>query len=73
MKIVKNIISTVFAILPMALALGAGSESRVSMGIAVIGGLLIGTLISLFVVPAMYIFITSKKRVVIKEEDYLGT
>ena len=63
--------STIFAILPIALALGAGAESRVSMGIAVIGGLLFGTFVSLFVVPALYIFITSKKRVMIKEEDYL--
>ena len=69
--ILMTSISTIFAILPIALALGAGAESRVSMGIAVIGGMFFGTLLSLFVVPAMYIFITSIKRVIIKEEDYL--
>ena len=42
-------------ILPIALALGAGSESRVSMGIAVIGGLLCGGALTLYVIPAMYV------------------
>ena len=69
--ILMTSISTIFGLLPIALAFGAGSESRVSMGIAVIGGMLIGTFVSLFVVPAMYIFITGKKRVMIKEEDYI--
>jgi multidrug efflux pump len=69
--ILMTSISTIFAILPIALALGAGAESRVSMGIAVIGGMLFGTFVSLFVVPVMYIFITGKERVIIREEDYL--
>jgi multidrug efflux pump len=46
--------------LPIALALGAGSESRVSMGIAVVGGLLLATALTLFVVPAVYTFIARK-------------
>ena len=69
--ILMTSLATIFGILPIAMAFGAGSESRVSMGIAVVGGMLFGTLTSLFVVPAMYIFITGKKRVMIKEEDYL--
>jgi len=69
--ILMTSLSTVFGILPIALALGAGSESRVSMGIAVVGGMLFGTFLTLFVVPVMYIIITGKKRVVIKEDDYV--
>jgi multidrug efflux pump len=53
--------STVLGILPIALGLGAGAESRIPMGVAVIGGLLIGTLLTLFVVPAMMSFLTSAK------------
>ena len=64
-------ISSIFAILPIALALGAGAESRVSMGIAVIGGLLFGTMLSLYIIPVMYVLITSKKRVIINEDDFL--
>ena len=54
--------ATILGILPIALALGAGAESRKSMGIAVIGGLLVGTLLTLYVVPAMYSFLTSRVR-----------
>ena len=53
--------STVLGILPIALGLGAGAESRIPMGVAVIGGLFLGTLLTLFVVPAMCSFLTSKK------------
>jgi len=55
-------LSTILGILPIALALGAGSEARKSMGIAVIGGLVLGTLLTLYVVPAMYSFLTSRVR-----------
>ena len=46
--------ATVLGILPIALAIGAGAESRMSMGIAVIGGLVCGGALTLFVIPAMY-------------------
>lgn len=46
--------------LPIALALGAGSESRVSMGIAIIGGLLFSTILTLYVIPAMYSYLSPK-------------
>ena len=54
--------STILGILPIALALGAGSESRVSMGIAVIGGMVIATFLTLLVIPAIYSFLTSKEK-----------
>jgi len=58
--ILMTSLSTVLGILPIALALGAGSESRVSMGIAVIGGLIFSTFLTLFVVPAMYSYLSRK-------------
>jgi multidrug efflux pump len=45
--------ATALGALPIALALGAGSKSRVSMGIAVIGGLMFSLVLTLFVIPAM--------------------
>ena len=53
-------LATVLGILPIALALGAGAESRMSMGIAVIGGLVCGGALTLFVIPAMYVLIHSR-------------
>ena len=58
--ILMTSLSTVLGILPIALALGAGSESRVSMGIAVIGGLIFSTFLTLFIVPAMYAYLSRK-------------
>jgi multidrug efflux pump len=53
--------STILGSLPIALALGAGSESRVSMGIAVIGGLLFSSILTLYVIPAVYGSVSSTK------------
>jgi multidrug efflux pump len=58
--ILMTSLSTVLGILPIALALGAGSESRVSMGIAVIGGMLFATILTLFVIPAIYSYFSGK-------------
>lgn len=58
--ILMTSLSTILGILPIALALGAGSESRVSMGIAVIGGLIFATILTLFVIPGVYTYITDK-------------
>jgi multidrug efflux pump len=59
--ILMTSMSTVLGILPIALALGAGSESRVSMGIAVIGGLLFATVLTLYVIPAVYSYFSSNE------------
>ena len=50
-------ISTIFGILPLALAVGAGAESRIPMGIAFIGGMVVGTFFTLVIVPALYTYI----------------
>ncbi|MCB9209666.1 MAG: efflux RND transporter permease subunit [Ignavibacteriales bacterium] len=60
--ILMTSLSTVLGTLPIALALGAGSEARVSMGIAVIGGLIFSTLLTLFVIPVIYSFLSDKKK-----------
>ena len=65
--IIMTSLSTVLGILPIALALGSGSESRVSMGIAVIGGMLFSTVLTLFVIPAIYSYVSSPVHVVRSE------
>ena len=59
--ILMTSLATMLGILPIALALGAGSESRVSMGIAVIGGMAFATVLTLYVIPAIYSYFSEKK------------
>lgn len=54
--------ATMMAALPPALGIGAGAEIRMPMGIAVIGGLLLSTALSLVVVPAFYVVSDKLKR-----------
>jgi multidrug efflux pump subunit AcrB len=53
--ILMTSIATMMAAVPAALALGAGSETRAPMSIAVLGGLSVSTVLSLLVVPAFYV------------------
>ena len=47
--------------LPLALSFGAASASRVPLGVVIIGGIIFALLLTLFIVPAMYLFLSSKK------------
>ena len=70
--ILMTSVSTILGLLPLALAFGEGANGRIAMGVAVIGGLLVSTLLTLFVVPAMYMFISttrSKETTVITKEN----
>jgi multidrug efflux pump len=53
--------STTLGILPIALGLGAGSASRVPMGIAVIGGMVVASALTLFVIPAVFTFLAREE------------
>ena len=66
--ILMTSLSTVLGSLPMAIATGAGAESRVAMGIAVVGGMVCATFLSLFVIPAIYSYLSTEKVNVIGEE-----
>ena len=59
--ILMTSLSTILGILPIALGLGAGGESRVSMGIAVVGGMILATGLTLYVVPAVYSYFSTER------------
>ena len=58
--ILMTSMATILGISPLALGLGEGAQSRISMGIAVVGGLFLATFLTLFVVPAIYTYISSE-------------
>lgn len=62
--------ATVLGALPLAVTIGQASNSRIPMGIAIIGGLLFSLVLTLFIIPSLYRYIGSKtKRNVIEEEN----
>lgn len=54
--------SMVFAMLPLLMATGAGAVSRFDIGLVIASGLTIGTLFTLFVLPAVYVWISHKDK-----------
>lgn len=60
--ILMTSLATALGALPIAMSIGAASQSRAGMGIVVIGGLLFSLMLTLFVIPAMYIYLAGKKK-----------
>lgn len=60
--ILMTSLATALGALPIALALGAGSKSRMPLGIVIVGGVIISLLLTLYVIPAMYSYLARKKR-----------
>jgi multidrug efflux pump subunit AcrB len=60
--ILMTTLATVLGALPIALSLGAASTSRIGLGVVVVGGLMFSLLLTLFVIPAMYTFMSGKRR-----------
>lgn len=48
--------------LPLALSLGAAATSRIPLGVVIVGGILFSLVLTLFVIPAMYSFMSGKKK-----------
>lgn len=55
--------SMVLGVIPLIMATGAGAESRFNIGLVIASGISIGTLFTLFVVPAMYMFLADTIKV----------
>ncbi|MDB4975854.1 MAG: multidrug efflux transporter, partial [Myxococcaceae bacterium] len=66
--ILMTTIATVVGHFPLTLVTGAGAAARNSIGIVLVGGMTIGTLFTLFVVPAVYVLLAKDHRAVKKEE-----
>jgi hydrophobe/amphiphile efflux-1 (HAE1) family protein len=55
-------IATALGAMPIALALGAGAKSRMGMGIVIVGGILFALIFTLFVIPAIYSYLSKEKK-----------
>lgn len=54
--------STILGLIPLAFATGEGANGRISMGIAVVGGMLISTFLTVFVVPVIYSYLSTDRK-----------
>ena len=60
--ILMTSLATSFGALPIALSLGAAAASRVPLGIVVVGGIIFSLILTLFVIPAVYTFLSGKHK-----------
>ena len=66
--ILMTSIATILGALPIAIGLGNGAQSRMPMGIVVAGGLLFSLVLTLYVIPAVYTYISREKSGQIQEK-----
>jgi len=67
--ILMTSLATSFGALPIALSLGAAAASRVPLGIVVVGGIIFSLILTLFVIPAVYTFLSGKNKHQAKKLD----
>ena len=67
--ILMTSLATVLGALPIAMALGASSTSRIPMGVVIIGGLIFSLILTLIVIPTLYTILTSKKERIFYVEE----
>ena len=59
--ILMTSVSTILGLVPLAFATGEGANGRIAMGISVVGGMLVSTLLTMFIVPAVYTYISTNR------------
>ena len=69
--ILMTSLSTILGVMPLTLGFGEGAQGRISMGVAVIGGLILSTFLTLFVVPAVYSYISSESKNIKHDDETL--
>ena len=60
--------STILGLLPLTVATGEGANGRIAMGIAVVGGLVVSTILTLYIVPAIYTYVSTDRQKLSKKE-----
>ena len=65
--ILMTTLATTLGALPIALSLGSAGKSRIPLGVVIVGGMLFSLVLTLYVVPALYTFLSRKKKAVADE------
>jgi HAE1 family hydrophobic/amphiphilic exporter-1/multidrug efflux pump len=60
--ILMTSLATALGALPIALSLGAAATSRISLGVVIVGGIIFSLMLTLFVIPAIYSYLSSNKK-----------
>ena len=60
--ILMTSVSTILGLLPLAIATGEGANQRIAMGTAEIGGMLVSTFLTMYIVPAIYSYISTERE-----------
>jgi multidrug efflux pump len=60
--ILMTSLSTILGLLPLMFANGEGANQRIAMGTAVVGGMIVSTILTMFIVPAMYSYISTERK-----------
>ena len=60
--------STILGLLPLTMATGEGANGRIAMGVAVVGGMVVSTILTLYIVPAIYTYVSTDREKQTKKE-----
>ena len=60
--------STILGLLPLTMATGEGANGRIAMGVAVVGGMVVSTILTLYIVPAIYTYVSTDRSKKVTEK-----